>query len=276
MERNDYMSIADFAAITRTTRDTLLYYDKIGLLKPSVRGENKYRYYSSTQMLAVNLIRTCQSLGLSLSDVKNFAEHRTPELMEELMEKQIKLIDKKISEWVNARKLLYLIKKTIQSVENVDVDEMTIKFLPAEAIVLGGLNDYSHGKDGYDALLEFYLSCKEQYPDLDLNYPAWGMFSAERINNRDWIFPDRYYFYCPEGHDKKNAALYAIGYMRGGYGQGGELYERMLDYIDSSGFEICGPTFEEYPLNELSVSDENAYLMRLLITVREKSGNKFK
>ncbi len=39
--------VSRFAKLTRTTRDTLLYYDRIGLMSPIERGENKYRCYSS-------------------------------------------------------------------------------------------------------------------------------------------------------------------------------------------------------------------------------------
>ena len=272
MNRNEIFSISDFAEFTRTTRDTLLYYDKIGLLSPASRGENNYRYYSNAQIAVVNLIRTLQAFGMTLSVIKNLTEHRTPELTEEILESQITHIDERIEEWVRARKLLYFMKKTIHSVANVDEKAITIQFMPAEAIVLGDLNDYSRGRNDYDALLTFYHACKEKYPDIDMNYYVWAMFSEERIKGRDWVWPERYYFYNPEGHDKKSAGLYAIGYHRGGYGQSGDIYERMLDYIHGNGFEVCGPAYEEYPLNEMCVSDPKDYLMRVLISVRNRDG----
>ena len=270
MNGNEVFSISDFAAFTRTTRDTLLYYDKIGILPPAARGENNYRYYSGAQLAIVNLIRTGQALGMPLADVKRLAGCRTPEILEKALEKQIGHIDEKIDEWVRAKKLSYAIRKTIQSVSGVDEEAIAIQYLPAEAIVMGELNDYSLGRTDYDALLSFYHSCKDRYPELDLNYYVWAMFSEERIKARDWVWPDRYYFYNPEGHDRRKAALYAIGYKRGGYGQSGDLYERMLEYIESNGFEISGPAYEEYPLNEICVADDTNYLTRTMITVREK------
>jgi effector-binding domain-containing protein len=45
----------------------------------------------------------------------------------------------------------------------------------------------------------------------------------------------------------------------------------MIRYIDENGFEICGHAYEEYPLNEVAVTDNGNYLIRLLITVREKN-----
>ena len=270
MNRRETFSVAEFAEFSRTTRDTLLYYDKIGLLSPELRGDNKYRYYSGGQLSIVNLIRTYQALGMTLAEIVHLKEERTPERIDEHLEQQIRLIDDKIDEWVRARKLLMTLKKIIHSGLSVDENAITIQFMPTEAIVMGELNDYSRGRNDYDALLSFYRSCSEKYPDLDLNYPVWGIFSEERIKQRDWVWPDRFYFYNPEGLDKKPAALYAVGYTRGGYGQSAALYERMLDYIDANGFEICGPAYEEYPLNEVCVIHDKDYLMRLMVTVRER------
>ncbi|MCL2768269.1 MAG: MerR family transcriptional regulator [Synergistaceae bacterium] len=270
MANKGLFSISDYAKLSRTTRDTLLYYDKIGLLSPESRGENNYRYYSHGQLAVINVIRTLQELGMTLEEIKNLEDQRTPESMDELFSRQIVQIDAKIDNWVRARKLLLTLKKSINSVLKVNEDEITVQFLPAEAIVLGDLNDYSRGRNDYDALLSFYVDISEKYPDMPLNYPVWGFFSEERIKKGDWVWPDRFYFYNPEGYDKKPSALYAIGYTRGGYGQSGDLYFRMIDYINKNGFEICGDAYEEYPLNEVCIPEDKDYLMRVMITVREK------
>ena len=270
MSGHKLFSVGDFAEFSRTTRDTLHHYDKIGLLSPMSRGENKYRYYSSGQLAMINVIRTLQELGLPLAEIKILKDNRTPENVSSTLLRQIEKIDLKISEWVRARKLLLMFQKTINEVLNVDEEAITIQFMPAEAIILGDLNDYSRGRNDYDALLSFYHNISKKYPDLNLNYPVWGFFSKERIKRGDWRWPERYYFYNPEGYDKRPAALYAIGYTRGGYGQCGNLYNRIIDYIDRNNFEICGDTFEEYPLNEFSISDDTNYLIRVMITVREK------
>jgi len=270
MKDKDQFSITSFAKFSRTTRDTLLHYDRIGLLSPISRGDNKYRVYAQGQLAAVNLIRTCQALGMSLAEIKTLIDHRTPELVDELLGRQIDQIDEKIDEWVRARKLLLTLKETIHSVLHVDMKAITVQFMPATPITLGELNDYSRGRNDYDALLTFYHACSKKYPAMDLNWSVWGTFAEERIKRRDWKWPDRYYFNNPEGLDKKPAALYAIGYKHGGYGQSADLYERMLDFIDANGFEICGPSYEEYPLNELCVQEQEDYLMRIMIAVRER------
>jgi len=263
-------SISDFAKFSRTTRDTLLHYDRIGLVSPASRGENNYRYYSSNQLATVNVIRTLQQLGMTLDEIKALKDRRTPELADEVFEQQIEKIDSRIGDLIGARNLLLTLQKSIHSVASINEDMLMIQFLPEEAIALGDRNDYSHGESDYDALLVFYHAMSKKYPDLDMNYPVWAVFSEERIKRGDWVYPDRFYFYNPEGQDLRPAALYAIGYTRGGYGQSDRLYKRMKEYIDKNGFEICGDTYEEYPLNELCISNDSNYLMRVMITVREK------
>ena len=270
MAKNGVFSVNDFAEFSRTTRDTLIYYDKLGLLTPVSRGANNYRYYSGGQLAVVNVIRTLQELGMTLETIKGLKDIMTPELVYEVLEQQNVKIVSKIDDWVRAQKLLITIRQNIGSVMNVDEDQIKIQYMPEETIVLGEINDYSHGRNDYDALLDFYRNINEKYVGLNLNYPVWGLFSEKRVREGDWVWPDRYYFVNAEGRDAKAAAYYAIGYARGGYGQGGGLYKRVIEFIDASGYEICGDAYEEYPLNEVCVSDDKNYLIRLMITVRKK------
>jgi len=207
---------------------------------------------------------------MSLEDIRGLRDRRTPEMANMVFEKQIEEIDTKINEWVSARKLLLTLKKAINSVSSVDEHDITIKFLSAEAIILGDLNDYSRDRTDYDALLSFYNDISQKYPGLDLNYPVWATYSKDKLIRKDWYNPDRYYFYNPEGYDRRPAALYAIGYKRGGYTPNSDLYERLDEYIVNNGYEICGDAYEEYPLNEICAIDDKDYLIRVMITIREK------
>jgi len=206
---------------------------------------------------------------MSLEEIKDKKDRRNPDFVKEVLALQVRLVDDNIEEWVRARKLLLTLLKTLSEVSDVDENAMTIQFLPEQAIVFGDVNDYSGGKTDYDALLSFYNAMSEKYPKLDLNYSVWATFTKERILRGDWVWPDRFYFFNREGHDKRPAALYAVGYTRGGYGQSDELYKRLIKYIYDNGFEISGDAYEEYPLNEVCIAEEDNYLIRVMITVRE-------
>lgn len=270
MTKKGLFSVSTFAKLSRTTRDTLHHYDKMGLISPALRGDNQYRYYSHGQLAVINLIRTMQELGLSLAEIKELKDLRTPQRTDPMLLRQVDWIDAKIAELKSVRKLVLTLQKAIHSVADIDETLVTIKTLPAEAIVLGGVNDYSDGAGIYEALLKFYQYIATKHPKLNLNYPVWGMYSQERILAGDWNGPDRYYFYNPDGHDSRPAGLYAVGYARGGYGQSDELYARLLRSIDEQGYEVCGNVYEEYPLNEVCIADSSNYLIRVMASVRKK------
>lgn len=267
------LSVHAFAKLSRTTPATLHHYDRIGILSPYTRGKNKYRYYTSGQLSLINMIRTLQKLGMSLDEIRLLKNLRTPENINYLLNDQVIKIDRQIKNWIESRDLLLTVQKTIRSCLQVDENAIRVKHLPAEAIILGNINDYSARRNDYDALLQFYRTISDKYPELDLNYPVWGFFSEERIKSGDWHLPDRYYFYNPQGHDKRPAGLYVIAYARGGYGKTDYLYTRCLNYIDENKLEICGNIYEEYPLNEFCIVDETRYLIRVLIPVRKKSAS---
>jgi DNA-binding transcriptional MerR regulator/effector-binding domain-containing protein len=232
------------------------------------RGKNNYRYYSSEQLAIANVIRIQLELGLSLSEIKRCKGQRSPENMDEMLTRLAEQIDAKIENMADMRKIVMTLQKSIHSVLDIDEQAITVQLLPEEPIILGDLNDYSGGRNDYDALSSFFREISNRHSDINLNYPVWGLFSEERLKRGDWTFPDRYYFYNPAGQDRKPAAQYAIGYTRGGYGQTDELYRRLIAHIDRNGLEISGNAYEEYPLNEFCVSDEANYLIRVMITVR--------
>ena len=263
-------TVSEFAEFARTTRNTLLHYENKGLIKPVTRCENNYRSYSVSQIANLNLIRTLQELGMTLEEMKLLHRKRTPELILEVFDQQIDKIDIQIEKWVKARKLLFTLNSIINPVLDINENEIKLKHVASEAIILGDINDYSRGRNDYDALHDFYHKIGQKYPDFDLNYPVWGIFSKDRIRQGEFCRPERFYFYNPEGYDKKPAGTYVIGYTRGGYGDCAGLYKRILDYIDTNGLIINGDIYEEYPLNEICIYDESNYLIRVMIPVEEK------
>ena len=53
---------------------TIRYYDELGLLKTYGRTEGGYRLFNSDVFTRLNFIKRAQSLGLSLSEIKEFLD----------------------------------------------------------------------------------------------------------------------------------------------------------------------------------------------------------
>lgn len=61
-------SISQTAKILSLPKDTLRYYDKIGLVQPT-RGENNYRYYTDMDLLLMQYVEVMKTVGLSLKEI---------------------------------------------------------------------------------------------------------------------------------------------------------------------------------------------------------------
>jgi MerR family transcriptional regulator, thiopeptide resistance regulator len=64
------LKITDLARNFGLSRSTLLYYDRIGLLKPSGRSEAGYRLYSSEDRDKLAAIRSFRQAGLTIDDIR--------------------------------------------------------------------------------------------------------------------------------------------------------------------------------------------------------------
>jgi MerR family transcriptional regulator, thiopeptide resistance regulator len=67
--RSRTMSVGDIATLTGVTVRALHHYDRIGLLRPSGRGENGYRRYADEDLLRLQQILTLRVLGFPLKQI---------------------------------------------------------------------------------------------------------------------------------------------------------------------------------------------------------------
>lgn len=68
--KKDKYSTGQFAQLCHVNKKTLFYYDQIDLFKPAILDENGYRYYTIDQLDDFSRIKALQSVGLSLTEIK--------------------------------------------------------------------------------------------------------------------------------------------------------------------------------------------------------------
>jgi MerR family transcriptional regulator, thiopeptide resistance regulator len=69
-------TVKQLATTAGITPRTLHYYDEIGLLKPSVVGDNGYRYYEEEALLRLQQVLFFRELGLPLEQIKQIMGRR--------------------------------------------------------------------------------------------------------------------------------------------------------------------------------------------------------
>lgn len=91
------MKISEFENVMGVSRDTLRYYEKIGLLTPPTRETNSYRRYGKAQIQDLHFIERGKTLGFTLLEIKRGLERYRlsgklcPEFREQLVNKKTML-----------------------------------------------------------------------------------------------------------------------------------------------------------------------------------------
>lgn len=82
-------TITEFARRFELSRSTLLYYDRIGLLKPSGHSASGYRLYSEQDTERMHRIDTFRKAGLSLKAIQQILDAGTGDAMEHALEQRL-------------------------------------------------------------------------------------------------------------------------------------------------------------------------------------------
>ena len=100
-------SIGEVARYQKISKQTLIFYDKIGLFRPDyVDPGNGYRYYSAKQLDYLDAILIMKKIGFSLSEIKEHMQHYTIDSSLDAMKNQLSVIDSRIQE-------LYMIRSRL-------------------------------------------------------------------------------------------------------------------------------------------------------------------
>jgi DNA-binding transcriptional MerR regulator len=92
----DLISAGELATLANTTKRTIHFYDKKGVLKPTLINQEKYRFYKKEQVLDYQKILLLTTLRVSLGDIKKYLEKRGD--LNQLFNSKKKLIEKEIKQ----------------------------------------------------------------------------------------------------------------------------------------------------------------------------------
>src|SRR5690606_20615170 len=72
----NYYTIGEISKIYDIGRDSLRYYEEIGILNPS-RDKNGYRLYKMQDIWKLNVIKDLKNLDFTMKQIKKYLDNRT-------------------------------------------------------------------------------------------------------------------------------------------------------------------------------------------------------
>lgn len=261
------LSVSEFADIVDVSASSLRHYDKLGIFPALKEGEGKSRYYDAMQVTLFNMVRVLCEIDMPYKEMQNIAKNRTPELMFKQLTKQRYAILDKIELYNEALILISTYLEMLSIGMSATESEIMVYEMPEMRVAMGDANDFSGSDSFYEEFIRF---CKAPHsPPINLSYPIGGYFESMDDYIANPSQPTRFYSVDRSGKQAKESGLYLIGYTRGYYGETNDLVARMVSHASKHGYEFCGPVYNLFLHDEVTVSDPNQYLMQASATVRE-------
>lgn len=265
-----FLKTGEFAAFCNTTKDTLFYYDDIGLLKPLRTASNGYRYYSLNQIYMFDLITTLKELGLSLEEIKNYMDKRGTDAFVELLKEQDKRLKEKIDQLTRRRRLLRNTLALAREASDVEEDVITIEEMPEEYYIASDKPENNSEKAQFEAISRLWDYCSKHnsYDD----FVTGEIINYENIKNGSFAVSYFSSYITKKVKSRylhiKPAGTYAVKYIRNSYYALTDEYRRFCAEIAELGYTVCGNLYQNDITNYMSERYADDYLMRIEVGVK--------
>ena len=117
--------IGDLAKKTQMSTDSIRFYEKKQLIKPSFRADNNYKYYDEDTLKRLIFIKRCRALEISLHEITELiALTKQPKqdclIVDHLIEQHIHQVEEKLNELQKFKIQLQELRQSCNSNTTVD------------------------------------------------------------------------------------------------------------------------------------------------------------
>ena len=132
MEKNKkkLFTTGELASLCNIHRKTLLFYDRLGLIKPEFIDDNGYRYYARRQFFSLEIILALRKLDISLPEIGEYLNNKSTSNYKDLLAKHANILDQLL---LNLQKMRSELSDRINFLENTEALPVESVHLTAEA-----------------------------------------------------------------------------------------------------------------------------------------------
>lgn len=265
----DYYKIGEISKIYGIGRDSLMYYEDIGILKP-FRDKNGYRMYKLSDIWRLNLIKELRSLNFPMKKIKEYLDDRNIESTKEILNKEIILIDEKIEELLsykqNIMKRLDTINDELRNLKLYEIDLVYINKRKALELNANITKD-----EEFDFLIQKLQKDYENRFTILGNNNIGSSFCLDKI--KQGIYNEFKSVFCfLEDEEEIYNIIFNEGYYltltyKGKYKNNKHHINKMFKYIEEKGYKIISDSIEIYKIDIHETEDINEFVTEIQIPV---------
>ena len=265
----DYYKIGEISKIYGIGRDSLMYYEDIGILKP-FRDKNGYRMYKLSDIWRLNLIKELRSLNFPMKKIKEYLDDRNIESTKEILNKEIILIDEKIEELLsykqNIMKRLDTINDELRNLKLYEIDLVYINKRKAMELNANITKD-----EEFDFLIQKLQKDYENRFTILGNNNIGSSFCLDKI--KQGIYNEFKSVFCfLEDEEEIYNIIFNEGYYltltyKGKYKNNKHYINKMFKYIEEKGYKVISDPIEIYKIDIHETEDINEFITEIQIPV---------
>ena len=265
----NYLSTGDFANLCKVNKQTIIYYDQIGLLTPVYRNDKGYRFYSLRQLELFNVIYLLKELGMSLQEIKNYMEEKSPELFYSLMTRQKEKVRQKQRLLEQLERRMEIKLELLEEAATVEVGHILFQQLPESYLYLSSTIKDVTDEEFAKLVTQFINELHQQ--DLDTGFQIGGLTKREQLIVKDYTNYSYLYIKQPQQQEpylKIAAGMYAIAYHVGTEDTISDTYEQLLTEITQQNYDIGDYVMEEYIYDGVVKNNEEDYITKIVVQLK--------
>lgn len=265
-----YLTTGEFAKLCKVNKQTLFYYDQIGLLSPVYKNEKGYRFYSINQMELFYVIDLLKDLDMSLHDIQQYTQNKSPESFLRLMYQKKEEIVKKRQEIEMKEKLIEAKIALMEDATQINFDQITLEHLPEATLYLSRNIENISDEEFVEVISEFIDELNES--QLDTGYPIGGITKREQVLKGE--FSKYSYLYMEQPNPKEGYPYFQavkgdflIGYHVGDDQTIHKTYKRLLSEMERLNLTLGDHVFEEYVYDTVVTNQKEEYVTKIMVEV---------
>lgn len=273
--------IGEFARLVGVNKRTLHYYDERRIFSPAKVEENGYRSYSFRQLWTFFMLRIFRAMGLELSEIEDYMEHKSPARLYKLLTEQEEWLQNEIVRLKRQLRIVENQRSLLKTVPNIVCDEVSELDLPAAKMVISpNVRDLTIKGKWVEAET---IAAKHVRYTLHEGFTA-GLFFGAMVAAEDFMQKGQecvlsYYFTPTEVSarliNKDNLHIrpsgrFVVTYFHGDYYETSDAYDRLRDYIIAHNLEPIGYSYEESIIDDMAATDFKDFITRIAVQVKTK------
>lgn len=247
MTMKPFLNIGQFARVCHTTKETLLHYDRKGLLKPCHIGSNGYRRYSMKQFFDFDLIALLKETGSTLEEIKKYRDTCGQDGFLQLFKERISILLKEQERITHRLSMLSKLTNMGEEALTAQYDSLFFETKEEERILVYPVD--SEKIANRESSVECYSACLiSSIKDgnaidpplgtiIPLDCASSGIFRICSIFTANW-----------NNNDLENAmsiapGRYACLFHKGTIHDHEQAYKRMLQELSVMGLQPCSHVY---------------------------------